>query len=147
MRVQRRARTRGKIPSHLFLRSHFSLFLLHRLLTTTMKKLSFLSASLLRISFSRSNNCWCGSCGVVQIHRARSAPSIISFQLDCPCSAADILQRFLTALISGEALSMAFIHHLTQTLTLCRTLESGLRLYFRATWSIWRSFITGGNVR
>ena len=78
-----------------------------------MKKLSFLSRITLLLGFFFTLDKLLGFLRVIIIARAFN----LSFQLDA-FNAADILPTLLTALISGEALAMAFIPILTQTLTL-----------------------------
>jgi putative peptidoglycan lipid II flippase len=78
-----------------------------------MKKLSFLSRITLLLGFFFTLDKLLGFLRVIIIARAFN----LSFQLDA-FNAADILPTLLTALMSGEALSMAFIPILTQTLTL-----------------------------
>jgi len=78
-----------------------------------MKKLSFLSRITLLLGFFFTLDKLLAFVRVVIIARAFN----LSFQLDA-FNAADIVPTLLTALLSGEALAMAFIPVLTQTLTL-----------------------------
>jgi putative peptidoglycan lipid II flippase len=90
-----------------------------------MKKLSFLTRIALLLGFLFTLDKLLAFVRVIIIARAFN----LSFELDA-FNAADILPTLLTALISGEALAVAFIPVLTQTLTL-RGREAAWDLFSR----------------
>jgi putative peptidoglycan lipid II flippase len=90
-----------------------------------MKKLSFISRTALLLGFLFTLDKLLAFVRVIIIARAFN----LSFELDA-FNAADILPTLLTALISGEALAVAFIPVLIQTLTL-RGREAAWDLFSR----------------
>jgi len=97
----------------------------------TMKKLSFISRIALLLGFLFTLDKLLAFVRVIIIARAFN----LSFELDA-FNAADILPTLLTALISGEALAVAFIPVLIQTLTLRAVKRPGICSH---AWSTWRS--------